>query len=71
MSYFGAKVSQMLINDENGTEIKNLTLSLVKNLKGSFAEIIKEAKWMDAGKPLHQLTIDQDHVVRQKDYIQV
>lgn len=48
VSYFGAKVSQMLINDENGTEIKNLTLSLVKNLKGSFAEIIKEAKWMDA-----------------------
>ncbi|XP_059096581.1 neprilysin-11-like isoform X2 [Tigriopus californicus] len=48
VSYFGAKVSQMLIKNEHGAEIKNLTLSMVANLKEAFKELINEAKWMDA-----------------------
>ena len=49
ISYFGAKVSQLFVEDENGMETKEETEKMMVQLRNSFNTIIEESDWMDAG----------------------
>jgi hypothetical protein len=52
--YFGAKVSQLFADHYHGDKIKGATQKLIVDLRSSFAELIKEASWMDVGKPFYK-----------------
>eukprot|EP00095_Tigriopus_kingsejongensis_P003202 maker-scaffold50_size457468-snap-gene-0.20 protein:Tk03202 transcript:maker-scaffold50_size457468-snap-gene-0.20-mRNA-1 annotation:"Hypothetical protein CBG17774" len=47
VNYFGAKVSKMLIQEENGDALRKETLEMIKQLKAAFSDLINEASWMD------------------------
>ena len=50
ISYFGAKVSHLFVEDGKGMETKAETEKMVIELRKSFNAIIEEADWMDKGK---------------------
>ena len=59
ISYFGAKVSQLFVEDENGMETKEETEKMMLQLRNSFNNIIEESDWMDAGTTLLSTRLDK------------
>merc|ERR1719414_1716858 len=56
--YFGAKVAQLYSKRFHGEATKNLTETLIEDLRSSFGEMIQEASWMDETtrqKAVHKL----------------
>jgi predicted metalloendopeptidase len=49
ISYFGAKVSHLFVEDGNGFETKAETEKMMVELRKSFNTIIEESDWMDEG----------------------
>ena len=48
--YFGARVSQLYAEKYHGEQTKNASESLIEDLRSSFAELIRNATWMDEGR---------------------
>jgi hypothetical protein len=50
ITYFGAKVSQLFVEDRKGFETKAETEKMIVELRSAFDEIIRtENDWMDEG----------------------
>ena len=45
--YFGAFASDLLINIDDGEEVKNETLKMISDIKNAFKHIIENSDWMD------------------------
>ena len=48
--YFGARVSQLYAEKYHGEQTKAASESLIEDLRSSFAELIRNATWMDEGR---------------------
>lgn len=49
-SFFGAKVSQIIIESEKGAEVKAQVERIFNLIKATFAETISQTEWMDGGE---------------------
>lgn len=64
-TFFGAKVSQLFANHFHGDQTKNSTVKLIEDLRSSFSDMIKEAKWMD--KVTRSKALDKLTAIRARD----